>query len=155
MIEKETLIKNLVSAGVCASSDIRGATEDEVVALEKWFGAKMPEQYREFLLAIGHGAGCLFQGTDIFISSVARLKEEAIALLEESREDVELGEEIFVFSMHQGYEFTYFSMSEGSDPPVYQYVEGNGPPVLTWTSFSEFLSTSIGQHEHVRSPPPM
>ena len=131
MIEKETLISTVVNAGVCKSSDIQGATEDEVVALEKRFGARMPEQYREFLLAIGHGAGCLFLGTDIFISSVARLKEEATALLEENREEVQLGEDVLVFSMHHGYEFMYFRMSEGSDPPVYQYVEGNGPPVLT------------------------
>lgn len=146
MMNKETLISSLVNAKVCQASDIKGASLDDIAALEKVAGRKLPEQYREFLLGIGRGAGEFLQGTDIFLSALDGLKDEAVHLLKENDEDVELGGDVFVFSMHQGYEFTYFNMSEGDDPPIYQYVEGNGPPVLTWNSFSDFLRDSIAQH---------
>ena len=149
-MNKETLISSLVNAKICQASDIRGASLDDVAALERAIGRGLPQQYREFLFGIGCGAGEFFQGTDIFLSALDGLKDEAINLLKENDEGVELGEDAFVFSMHQGYEFTYFNTCEGDDPPIYQYVEGNGPPVLTWNSFSDFLRDSIAQHARLK-----
>lgn len=80
---------------------------------------------------------------NLFLHAINGLKEEAINLLKENNENFVLPNNAFVFLMHQGYEFCYFIFSDGTDPPVYQYVEGNGPPVLTWSSFSEFLRSSI------------
>lgn len=99
--------------------------------------------YRNFLLEIGHRAGLLFQGTDIFLGSIKELTKEAKGLLEENQESFNLPEDAFVFSMHQGYEFNYFRFSEGNNPPVYQYIEGEGEPKLAWDSFSSFLSDQI------------
>jgi SMI1-KNR4 cell-wall len=150
MMNKEILISSLINAKICQVSDIRGASLEDVATLETVVGQNMPAQYREFLLAIGHGAGEFFQGTDIFLSALDGLKDEAIGLLRENDEDVTLTDDAFVFSMHQGYEFAYFNMADGGDPPVYQYVEGNGSPVLTWSSFSEFLNDSIARHAQLK-----
>lgn len=117
MMDKITLISSLIDAKICTASDIKGATVEDVVALEKTFGKNLPKQYREFLLAVGCGAGDFFRGTDIFLPTLQCLKKEAIDLLAENDENVELGEDAFVFSMHQGYEFTYFNVSEGDAPP--------------------------------------
>lgn len=149
-MNKETLISSLINSKICQASDIRGASLEDITALETATEQNLPAQYREFLLGIGRGAGDFLQGTDIFLSALDGLKDEAISLLQENDEDVKLADDAFVFSMHQGYEFTYFNTSEGDDPPVYQYVEGNGPPVLTWNSFSDFLSDSIAQHAQLR-----
>lgn len=149
-MNKETLISMLISANICQTSDIRGAALEDVAALERAIGQNLPAQYREFLLGIGRGAGEFLQGTDIFLSALDGLKDDAISLLRENDENIALADDAFVFSMHQGYEFTYFNISEGDDPPVYQYVEGNGPPVLAWNSFSEFLSDSIAQHAQLK-----
>ena len=119
---------------------------DDIAALEKVIGRKLPLQYREFLLGIGFGAGRFLQGTDIFLPSIEGLKTDAEELLRENNEGTELEEADFVFFMHQGYEFAYFNMSAGDDPPIYQYVEGNGPPVLAWNSFSDFLRDLIDQY---------
>jgi hypothetical protein len=145
-MNKESLISSLLNAKICQASDIRGASAEEVATLARSAGQNLPAQYREFLLGIGHGAGEFLQGTDIFLSALDGLKDEANSLLQENDEEAQLANDAFVFSMHQGYEFSYFITSDGDDPPVYQYVEGNGPPVLTWNSISDFLSISIAQH---------
>jgi hypothetical protein len=145
-MNKEILISSLLSSKICQASDIKGASVDDIAALEKVIGRKLPLQYREFLLGIGFGAGRFLQGTDIFLPSIEGLKTDAEELLRENNEGTELEEGDFVFFMHQGYEFTYFNMSAGDDPPIYQYVEGNGPPVLAWNSFSDFLRDLIDQY---------
>jgi hypothetical protein len=149
-MNKETLASSLIDLQICHASDIKGASMDDVAAIEETIGQPLPGQYREFLLGIGRGAGKFFEGTDIFLSALDGLKDEAASLLKENDQDVELADDAFVFSMHQGYEFTYFNLSEGEDPPVYQYVEGSGPPVLTWNSFTDFLNDSIAQHAQTK-----
>jgi hypothetical protein len=151
MMNKEKLVSSLVNAKICKVSDVRGISLEDVAALEKAVGQNLPALYREFLLGIGRGAGKFLQGTDIFLSALGGLKDEAINLLRKNNENAQIAEDAFVFSMHQGYEFTYFNTSEGDDPPVYQYVEGNGSPVLTWNSFSDFLNDSIVQHTRLKA----
>jgi hypothetical protein len=131
---------------IANDNEIHGFTGLEVGQCEQSIGSVLPHQYREFLLAIGHDAGLIFQGTDILfrnVENLLELRKEAEDLLEENEETFSLPSDAFVFSMHQGYEFNYFVVSEGNDPPVYQYVEGDGPPVLVWDSFSAFLRKSI------------
>ena len=128
------------------ASEIYGTTPEEIADLEVNVGKRLPSRYREFLLGIGRGAGRFLNGRDIFLAALRGLREEAIGLLKENKEEVELQDDAYVFSMHQGYEFTYFNFSEGDDPPVYQYVEGNGPPTLAWNSFSDFLKEAISQY---------
>ena len=82
----------------------------------------------------------------IFLLVLDGLMHEAKSLLAEDEAGVTLGENAFVFLMHQGYEFLYFYLSEGDDRPVYQYVEGIGMPMLAWKSFSDFLKDTIAQH---------
>lgn len=150
-MKKEALISSLVDAHICEAYEIKGASLEEIAAVEAAIGKVLPAQYREFLLGIGWGAGRFLQGTDIFLSALDGLRDEALGLLQDNHEGIELPEDAFVFSMHEGYEFTYFSILKGDDPPVHQYVEGNGPPVLTWKSFSDFLSDSIAQHSHMKA----
>ncbi|WP_338555114.1 SMI1/KNR4 family protein [Paenibacillus sp. KS-LC4] len=145
-MDKKEIVSLLRECKIANENEIQGFSELEVDQCEQAIGTILPNQYREFLLAIGHDAGLLFQGTDILfrnIENLLELRKEAEDLLEENEEIFNLPSDAFVFSMHQGYEFNYFVISEGNDPPVYQYVEGDGSPVLVWDSFSTFLGKSI------------
>jgi len=140
------LNSTLIAYGICESEEIKGCSEGEIAKLEESSGVRLPTKYKDFLKKIGNGAGGVFRGTDIFLSAIVGLNEEAAALLKENGEDFSLPIDAFVFLMHQGYEFSYFCASEGENPPVYQYVEGGGPPVLTWQSFTDFLMDAIKSH---------
>lgn len=145
-MDKKEIVSLLSENKIANDNEIQGFTASEVEQCEQALGSKLPNQYREFLLAIGHDAGLLFQGTDILfrnVDNLLELRKEAEDLLAENEETFILPMDAFVFSMHQGYEFNFFVISEGNDPPVYQYVEGDGPPVLVWDSFSTFLRKSI------------
>lgn len=145
-MDKEAIVSLLLESKIANENEIQGFSELEVEQCEQAIGLILPNQYREFLLAIGHNAGLLFQGTDIlfrYVEDLLELRKEAEDLLKENDETVSLPSDAFVFSMHQGYEFNYFVISEGNDPSVYQYIEGDGPPVLVWDSFSAFLRKSI------------
>ncbi|MED4532573.1 SMI1/KNR4 family protein [Metabacillus fastidiosus] len=142
-MDKNNIVNLLMKSQIATIEEIQGCSENEIKELEEAIGHSFPNMYRNFLLEIGHRAGLLFQGTDIFFGSIKGLTEEANELLEENQESFNLPEDAFVFSMHQGYEFNYFRFSEGDNPPVYQYIEGEGEPKLAWDSFSSFLSDGI------------
>jgi len=145
-MDNKEIISLLSENKIANNKEIKGFTASEVEQCEQAIGAKLPNQYREFLLAIGHAAGLLFQGTDILfrnVENLLELRKDAEELLAENEETFVLPADAFVFSMHQGYEFNFFVISEGNDPPVYQYVEGDGPPVLVWDRFSAFIRNSI------------
>ena len=146
MINRYEIISALVEKKISSTQDIKGCSESEIAGIEEFCHAKLPSQYRDFLLAIGHSGGKLFQGTDIYYRNLVGLQDAAKDLLKENGEDFDIPLDAFVFLMHQGYEFDYFRLSEGDDPPVYQYVEGHGEPQIAWKSFSKFLSESIESH---------
>lgn len=136
----------LVANGIAAVTDIYGCTQLEIENLERLVGSPLPLAYKQFLLAIGHGAGAFLNGTDVFYGQVATLTDAAKMLLAENGLPDELPKDGFVFYMHQGYEFGYFQTGDGADPPVYQYVEGNGAPKLVWPSFTGYLVDMIRIH---------
>jgi len=142
-MDKNSIVNILIRSQIATVDDIQGCNENEIKELEEEIGHSLPIIYRKFLLDMGHHAGVLFQGTDIFFRSIKGLTQEAKELLEENQEPFILPDDAFVFSMHQGYEFNYFKFSEGEDPPVYQYIEGEGNPKLAWNSFSSFLLDGI------------
>ena len=147
LVAKRTLISAIVDAGLCQRHEAQGFSPDEIAQIQNELGLILPAQYKEFLSAIGRGAGQYFRGTDMFGSVIRELNQMAVDHLVENKEPFSLPRTLFVFSMHQGYQFDYFDTAEGiDDAPVYQYVEGRGAPLLTWKSLSEFLLASIHWH---------
>jgi hypothetical protein len=62
---------------------------------------------------MGHGAGKFLRGTDAFCGTLFALRQAAEELLEENGINYRLPTNVFVFSMHQGYEFLYFEGRKG------------------------------------------
>lgn len=140
------IIQMLVEKGIAAPNDIHGCTEYEIRRLEEHYNTQLPQRYRDFLLAMGRGAGGFFVGIDCFYGILFVLRQWTDELLEENNVEFQLPDDVFIFSMHQGYVFNYFRVSEGDDPPVYRYIEGDVRPKRIATSFSEYLIDNVTSH---------
>ncbi|UOF16273.1 SMI1/KNR4 family protein [Lysobacter capsici] len=145
-MKKNELISLLTREKICTPLQIRGCSSTEVSALEKRIGYALPDSYREFLLAMGWGAGDFLRGTDIFYPHLESLRGEAEALLKENSTKLPSPDESFIFSMHQGYEFNFFVVNGHNDPPIWQYIEGDTSPQITWISFDSFIIKCISDH---------
>ena len=142
-MDRRDIVGMVIEASLATARQVRGCKEEEVVSLEAKLGRPLPKVYREFLLAVGHGAGKFLVGTDASYGYLPLLWEWAEGLLRESGADFTLKEDHFVFLMHQGYWFLFFSLSEGDDPPVYKFYETDARPNLRWSTFSDYLRSAI------------
>ena len=143
----QALIERMVGTGYARPDELLGCTPEEVARIEARFGLRLPRIYREFLLAMGRGAGRFFRGTDVFSPAVLELRQWAEELLEECGRPCALPDDAFVFLMHQGYQFGYFRTGGGEDdPPLYRYVECDPAPVQNARSFSEMLRAELESH---------
>lgn len=137
----DRLVNMLVTQGFMAARQVMGLVPPEVSSLESHLPYPLPTTYKEFLLTLGHSAGSFFRGTDFIGNSPARLLE----LQQEARElfsdcGLNLPEDAFVFSSHQGYIVHFFRLSGTTDdPPVFGYKEGDMDIKLCADHFSDFL----------------
>jgi hypothetical protein len=117
------------------------ATPEEVEALERQQGKKLPSAYKAFLFILGRDGGADFIGSDCTISHLPELRGKAEDLLRDCGSQHTLPEKAFVYLMHQGYSFFYFVADQVSeDPPVYAYLEGDPAPVKKAESFTGWLT---------------
>jgi hypothetical protein len=137
----------LVKARLADASEIRGCTEHEVATLEREAGVRLPRRFRDYLLAVGRGAGRFLQGTDAFYVDFSENNSYARELVREDGMEAHLPHDAVVIYMHQGYEFGFIVPDKGDDPPVFQYIEGRGPPKECWSSFSEYVDERLRVHE--------
>jgi hypothetical protein len=133
------VVRIMIQRGVATPYTMRGCTDGEVEKLEKHFNIKLPSVYRDFLLAMGHGAGSLYTGTHFTYEHLFELRGWAEELLADVGPDFYLPDDAFVFLMHQGYDFLYFQTSEGDDPPVYEFLEWYDVPTEQSSRLSAFL----------------
>ena len=146
MYKKEDIISDLVDQKICRRDEIIGCSPQEVHWLEESFSPlKLPLAYKEFLLAMGNGAGSFLYFTDIYFPTLDGMQDDAIAMLEEEGEDFNLPDDAIVFSYADGHCFSFFRASEGDDPPVYIYLSGQGYPE-PFKPFSENLKFSMRFH---------
>lgn len=100
---------------------------------------KLPKAYLEFMKYTGYGQ--FWIGSDYSIDKVKSLNGYAKELLEENDFPHSLGENDFVFWLHQGYMFYFFKLDEGEDPAVYYYSECENQTdfVKCYDSFTDFI----------------
>ncbi|BFT72603.1 hypothetical protein PAENIP36_40450 [Paenibacillus sp. P36] len=151
LVRSEHLLKLLQEKELHTDRPFDGCSEAEIKLLEQEMGIRFPESYRQYLLAVGHYSGRLFQGTDMQFLQLKELQDEANKLLRENNNPVVLPAGTFVFSIHQGYEIRFFDLTEGENPPVMEWYEGSMKGIVKlYDSFEEFLTDSIYQHTVIK-----
>lgn len=137
--------KRLYEWGIVNANEIKPCSVEEVRLLQKIVNINLPEAYQEFLLLMGHGAGCLFEGSHIFYKDIIQIQKWAVDLLAENHFPVTLPNDAIVIMMHQGYQFMFLCSSHGNNPPIYYYNEAitDQDFVCLHTNLNDFLINEI------------
>ena len=142
----------IMQTGKLREGGVVGCSEEEIAQIEHHFGHRLPETYRSFLRLMGKKAGNCFVGTDMFFDKLRVLKEYASDLLAEGNSGLELKENDFVFSVHQGYQFLFFEANEDQpDPAICYYSEGMFSFEEKYSSFSTYLLSAIEDFSRILS----
>lgn len=142
----DDIMNSIVENGLSDQNDFLGCSDKEIQEIEEFYNIKLPKVYIDFLKKMGKSAGAFMAGTDMFYQHLYDLREGAIELLHDSDTDYTLPNEMFVFSMHQGYEFCCFDVTDSSDPKIYQYIEDDDEPNVVWKHFSSYLKEMLNNH---------
>ena len=122
---------------------IKGYSEEEIEAIQSFFPYPLPLAFRQFLKAMGHGAGEIFWEDDLQIMPEYD-RESYLDRNKHSDETFVLPDDAFVFAGSQGCVFYYFLAGQGLDDPlVYVYGECDKEPTATGKTFSEFLMSYL------------
>lgn len=137
----------LILSRIAKPEEIKSCTQEEIERIELKLKIRLPKIYKDFLLICGHRAGIFFRGTDMFYNDLLNIQGWAKELFRENKVSFTLSSDVFVFSMHQGYQFMYFHTKlHDDDPPVYYYIEGQKEPKKINEHFSRFILESLRQH---------
>lgn len=142
----DDIVNSIIENGLSERNAILGCSDEEIQEIEDFYNIKLPDVYYDFLKKMGKSAGAFMAGTDMFYHHLLDLREGAIELLQDSGTDYTLPDEMFVFSMHQGYEFCCFDVTDSCDPKIYQYIEDDNEPSIVWKSFSRYLKEMLQNH---------
>lgn len=124
---------------------LTGCTEAELLELEAHAGGPLPRTYRRLMALAGRDAGGFMQGTDWQFPLVLELRAEADELLVEHGLGP-LPADLFVFSMHQGYDLCGFHLGASDDPHVVAFVQGLDRALRrTALTFSAWLAASVAR----------
>jgi len=122
---------------------IKGYAEEEIEAIQSFFPYPLPLAFRQFLGAMGHGAGEIFWEDDLQIPSKYD-RESYLDRNKHSDQSFVLPDDAFVFACSQGCAFDYFLAGQGlDDPPVYYYGECDKQPTATGKTFTQYLMPSV------------
>lgn len=133
------VIQILQSRNIAERDNIFGCTDADIARVQEQYDYPLPNAYKEFLKAMGKGAGNLFQGSDVFFPECIDLRAMAIEILSEDVSSPSLPPDAVVFGMHQGYQFFFIRASEGDDPVVHFFNEGVDSFESQSMRFSEFM----------------
>lgn len=160
-------IRKLIDSGMASTEGIQGCSQEEISSLENKLGHVLPITYKNFLFAMGNGAGKFlsdftFTAKELewarniaFESSQMKAlerketeidynvmsAEEANAVFGDMTPsyEIELQASHHVFLLRAGDYYLYFDMKDGDDPPVYKSDQES----VFYSSFSSWLHDAI------------
>jgi hypothetical protein len=140
----------LTESGIAKSYDFEGFTPEQVAWLEQSIGRDLPRTYKEFLLAMGYGAGSFFRGTDMFTDPDDMLEiHKSAADTFYDATGLTLPDNAFVMYLHQGYLFAYFLIDGSDDPPVYSFSEADPEVKIVNGKLSEFFLSCAAEEAEI------
>jgi hypothetical protein len=136
-----SIIGRIEASQLVARAPLQGCTEEDLVRLERKFSLRLPQTYREFMLAMGRSAGDFLLQWDYSIDVVAGLRTNLDAAMQRCHVNTSTPASVFVFASHQHSIFFFFDTAMGDDPPVSLWCEKCKG--TTATSFTEWLSDLV------------
>ncbi|QQP98176.1 SMI1/KNR4 family protein [Lysobacter enzymogenes] len=128
--------RQLLAAGVADGFNIGGLTPRQIAAVEHAQGVVLPRAYAAFLSECGRAAGSLCGDCHFFYPSLKGLKQDALEMLEEARQeahyytdfyDFHLPANAFVLAAYLGHQFAFCLCEGDEDPAVYRCIVGSAP----------------------------
>ncbi|MEU6642423.1 hypothetical protein ABZ863_07715 [Saccharomonospora sp. NPDC046836] len=139
----DQLSQRMIVSGVATSETIIGCTPGEVAELRADHRVeRLPEQYEQFLLAMGKQSGRLLRGTDIFYPHNFRLDDDGRELLAENDVLHLLSGGSIIIGMHQGAELYWLEPGE-PEWALNWYQEPDRTVHKRWPNLLEFLSALV------------
>lgn len=124
-----------------------GCTAEEVAAIERERGLRLPRSYREFLETCGKKADRFCVSEQIFYPDLLKFPQWTLDILLEDGCAWRPAPSHFIFWMHDGIEFAYFDCASVDEPPIYQWWEGRSEPTVAWQTFGDFLADMMGKDD--------
>jgi hypothetical protein len=149
----EEVLLRLTRRGLLGDYPLAGCTPAEIDEVARFAGQPLPDAYVQFLRLAGRDSDTITRGSDAYYPVLFRLREWAAECLAEAGCPYILPPDMFVFSMHQGYELCSFMLNQGADPPVLQFVHGVHDatgPTPQWDSFSSYIEELLSLPEAAR-----
>jgi hypothetical protein len=136
-------IQEIINVLKSAGCNLLPCSEKEIIDIEMHFNVKLPIIYKQFLLAMGKGAGRFMEGSSVFFDEIFDLKQGTEEIILENELEP-LPSNAFVFWMHQGYQMAFFKLDEDLFP-VYYFSEGNNQTKFERkeNSFLDFLDAQL------------
>lgn len=102
-----------------------GASELDVIALEREVGLRLPADYRAFLRWMGRDRNGVWRGSECFVDDIVSITRDLPDLMEENGLLHALPDRYVCVFMHQGYIATWFAVpTDSSDPAAFVFNEG-------------------------------
>lgn len=145
MIHIPELIQLMSDLGVAQSRDLVGVSEQEIAALEKHFGIKLPQSYHLFLRNMGRSAGYLSPWMAIYFDDLKEIREQFDLLNATLAAPVTLpGRSVVIANWESVFDYM---VCAGNDDPAVTRVElcnSDGPREKIYAaSYSEYLGNLV------------
>ena len=75
-MDPEYLVQKLIELKIATADNIKGASEEEIVQVERQFSRNLPVEYRVFLRTVGRGAGTFWDDLIYTVDKLVEINEE-------------------------------------------------------------------------------
>lgn len=157
------LIIQIIKSEWAQEDDIVGCDDNEILVLEQTRKVKLPQVYKQFLKAMGHGAGTFEDNGLWTIRELGQAMSHSEDYIESLETPFRLSPSHFVF-LKRGFgqepEVYFFDTASGDDPPIYHFAhnemdDGEAPtatlPTIIAPSFTQWLIDYAEEIEEIRS----
>lgn len=125
MAFKEEIQAKILRKNIAEEDELIGCTHNEIQSIMNAQGVTwLPVVYVEFMGLLGKQAGSLWKPATFKYPHAKELMSEALRLLKQNGNPIELKQTSFVLQMQEGMIFYYFDTSGTiEDPPVFVFSE--------------------------------
>jgi hypothetical protein len=135
---------DLISTGKAREGDFIGCTEEEINLLKQAQEVEtLPQSYEIFLRSFGKSMGVFSAELELIFANLMGYKTYLKETVEENWTDLELRDNIFVFSDHLGYVFCFFDISDTPEQKVQSIIIGDKNERIMQEYFIDWFEEAV------------